>query len=101
MVVPLGGWHKLLAKLSGLFGPLEDAGAGLARQAGPRPSLFSRPLVRFLITVAGLAASLALLLNAIPKMSRQWGAVPYDGFIDWGGAKEMLAGHDPYSEPSL
>ena len=56
---------------------------------------------RAIFVLLALAVSFCFLLHAVPEMMRTAGMYPVDGFIDWGGAKEMLAGRNPYSLASL
>jgi hypothetical protein len=61
----------------------------------------ARSLGRATIVAAVLLAAGRLLLDAIPAMVAGSATRPWDGIIDWGGAREMLAGRDPYSPESL
>jgi len=62
---------------------------------------FKAGLGRSLVVLSVLTVSLLLLLQAVPKLMKASAERPWDGFIDYGGAKEMLAGRDPYSDSSL
>lgn len=75
--------------------------ASLRRLLQPHPA--ARPIGpwRTLFTLVALVLSTVFLVKAVPVMARWWTHYPWDGFIDWGGAREMLAGRDPYSEASL
>lgn len=67
----------------------------------PHPAARPFGVARTLFTLAALVAAIALLLKAAPRMAGEWSHYPWDGFIDWGGAREMVNGRDPYSEASL
>jgi hypothetical protein len=58
-------------------------------------------LLQLLVAAATISLSLYFLLAAIPAMQRSASIYPADGYIDWGGAREMWAGHDPYSPAGL
>lgn len=51
--------------------------------------------------MAVLAVSAYWIIDAIPPLLRAFQYPPYDGVIDWGGARQLLAGKDPYSPQSL
>jgi alpha-1,2-mannosyltransferase len=53
------------------------------------------------VGLAMVALSLHFLLDAIPAMVRNAAFHPTDGLIDWGGAREMWAGRDPYGPAGL
>lgn len=89
--------------LIGRFAKIWDAVARVAR--GARVALVIALARRFLLhgvlPLLVLAAAGYLVVKAVPAMVASFGYPPWDGFIDWGGAREMLAGRDPYSPSGL
>src|SRR3954469_3883462 len=53
------------------------------------------------VALVMLVVSLCLLFKAIPTVVAQSSMYPYDGYIDWGGGKELWEGHDPYGYEAL
>lgn len=83
-----------------LLRPMNTWSARLA--AVCRSQLARHPArARALAIAAAMAFSSYWIAEAIPPLLQAFQHPPYDGVIDWGGARQMLAGKDPYSVESL
>jgi hypothetical protein len=61
----------------------------------------ARRLAHTVYVVLAVGLCLYFLVHRAERMAVGAAYYPFDGFIDWGGAKVTLEGHDPYSPQGL